>query len=71
MSKVLKALPLAILGAAGLTVIGCGPSQSPSTLAVGFLAPTFTLPASDGSQVSLSDYGGRDGVLLYFHMASG
>jgi len=33
-------------------------------------APAFTLPSSDGSTVSLSDFAGQP-VLLYFHMANG
>jgi cytochrome oxidase Cu insertion factor (SCO1/SenC/PrrC family) len=39
-------------------------------LAVGDLAPNFSLPAADGSSVSLTDYAGQP-VLLYFHMAKG
>ena len=34
-------------------------------------APAFTLPSADGSTVSLSDYNGKQPVLLYFHMAVG
>jgi len=34
-------------------------------------APAFTLPSSDGESVSLSDYAGKQPVLLYFHMAVG
>ena len=41
-----------------------------ATPAVENQAPAFTLPASDGSTVSLSDYAGQP-VLLYFHMANG
>lgn len=40
-------------------------------LQVGDVAPAFTLPATDGSQVSLTDYVGQQPVLLYFHMAVG
>ncbi|NJL94908.1 MAG: redoxin domain-containing protein [Anaerolineae bacterium] len=40
-------------------------------LQVGDAAPAFTLPATDGSQVSLADYVGQRPVLLYFHMAVG
>lgn len=38
-------------------------------LDVGDSAPDFTLPASDGSTVSLGDF--DEPVLLYFHMADG
>src|SRR5437870_2403994 len=30
-------------------------------------APDFSLPASDGSHVSLKDYRGRKAVILYFY----
>jgi peroxiredoxin Q/BCP len=39
-------------------------------VAVGDRAPAFTLPAADGSDVSLADFGGRP-VLLYFSMGPG
>ncbi|GAB3701263.1 thioredoxin-dependent thiol peroxidase [Mariniluteicoccus flavus] len=38
-------------------------------LAVGDAAPAFTLPAADGSEVSLSDFAGRR-VVLYFYPAA-
>lgn len=40
-------------------------------LSVGGMAPGFTLPSADGSDVSLSDYVGKTDVLLYFHMGYG
>jgi len=40
------------------------------SLAIGESAPGFTLPAADGSSVSLSDYQDKP-VLLFFHMAVG
>lgn len=33
-------------------------------------APTFTLPADDGSEVSLKDYKGRHVVLFFYPKAS-
>ena len=39
-------------------------------LAPGDPAPDFTLPASDGSSVSLADYRGRQ-VIIYFYPAAG
>jgi thioredoxin-dependent peroxiredoxin len=39
-------------------------------LAVGDPAPEFTLPDSEGNQVSLSDYRGRS-VVVYFYPAAG
>ncbi|MGB7396667.1 MAG: peroxiredoxin, partial [Candidatus Macondimonas sp.] len=37
------------------------------TLTVGDKAPSFTLPTADGRQVSLSDYRGRQPVVVYFY----
>jgi cytochrome oxidase Cu insertion factor (SCO1/SenC/PrrC family) len=34
-------------------------------------APDFTLPGIDGEEITLSDYEGRQPVLLFFHMAMG
>jgi cytochrome oxidase Cu insertion factor (SCO1/SenC/PrrC family) len=45
-------------------------SDSAGSPAVGDRAPTFTLPAADGSRVSLSNFSGRP-VLLYFSMGPG
>jgi cytochrome oxidase Cu insertion factor (SCO1/SenC/PrrC family) len=46
----------------------CGDDDG-AGLEVGDAAPDFTLPASDGSSVSLGDF--DEPVLLYFHMADG
>ena len=48
----------------------CGGNADTGEIAVGNPAPDFTLTASDGAQVSLSDYKGQP-VLLFFHMAGG
>ena len=37
------------------------------TLNLGDKAPQFTLPTADGRQVSLSDYRGRQPVVVYFY----
>lgn len=62
-----------------LALAACGGEEEPAAtlspaadegLVVGADAPAFTLPASDGSTVSLGDFAGKP-VLLYFHMAVG
>ena len=64
----LLALPVALL------VSACGGDSATPTpeerIRPGVEGPDFTLPASDGSTVSLADFQGRP-VLLYFHMAMG
>jgi len=63
-------LLLSLLGAA---LAACGSDQKESAkggLAVGDVAPVFSLSASDGSSVSLAAYQGQP-VLLFFHMADG
>ena len=47
----------------------CGSNQQAP--AVGDPAPDFSLNATDGDTISLSDYQGKQAVLLYFHMAVG
>ena len=71
-SRVLRVLILVL--AVLLVVAACGDDDSSDVdldagLDVGDPAPAFTLEASDGSTVSLSDYDGP--ALLYFHMADG
>lgn len=53
-----------------LALAACQPAPALVTAESKDLAPAFTLPSSDGSQVSLADYAGQP-VLLYFHMANG
>ena len=48
----------------------CGNNLISNEIAVGNQAPDFKLTASDGRQVSLSEYQGQP-VLLFFHMAGG
>lgn len=50
----------AVLGLAGLT----GYAQAPVELKVGDVAPPFTLKASDGKTYSLSDFKGKQAVVL-------
>ena len=39
-------------------------TTSPRVLAVGDMAPDFSLPGSDGKQYSLANYRGQQGVVL-------
>ena len=52
------------------TLAGCSGGKQ-ENLAIGDTAPDFTLPATNGKNVSLEDYKGKQPVLLYFHMAVG
>ena len=76
----IKLMLVVLLLPLALVISACGtqeaePTQSTEStdstgLNVGDTAPDFSLPASDGSTVSLSDYADKP-VLLYFHMAVG
>jgi cytochrome oxidase Cu insertion factor (SCO1/SenC/PrrC family) len=54
-----------------LPTLQTGDETPASSVAIGEPAPDFTLPASDGGQVSLASYKGQQPVLLFFHMAAG
>lgn len=43
------------------------PPIEPERVAVGDVAPDFTLPAHDGGAVTLSDFRGKRDVLLVFY----
>ena len=51
-----------------LLLQGCSSQEG---LSVEDQAPTFSLPSSTGSEVSLDDVIGEKPALLYFHMAVG
>jgi len=66
----LKTLYMIIfLLATSLSLQAC--SSQPEEIAVGVKAPDFSLPASSGGEVALSDYKGEKPTLLFFHMAVG
>jgi hypothetical protein len=52
-------------------VTACGGSGGGGALAVGDAAPAFSLPSADGRTVSLSEFRGKQALLLYFSMGPG
>ena len=54
----------------GFAIWATGSKPTGGTVAASKAAPAFTLPASDGSDVSLSDFRGQS-VLLYFNEGVG
>mgnify|MGYP001828511658 FL=1 len=68
-SKTILLTLLVLLLIATVLLQAC--SSTPEGIQVGAQAPDFTLPSSEGTQVSLSDYTGEQPVLLFFHMANG
>lgn len=44
------------------------PTPAPLKLKVGDVAPDFTLPATDGTKVKLSDFRGKSNVVLAFYV---
>jgi len=48
------------------TTLGAGISPAATTLGVGEAAPDFSLPATNGKTAKLSDYRGRNHVVLAF-----
>ena len=68
-SKTILLTLLVLLLVATVLLQAC--SSAPEGIQVGAQAPDFTLPSSQGTPVSLSDYTGEQPVLLFFHMANG
>jgi len=52
----------------GLFILGC---SSQADLSEGDQAPLFTLPSSEGAEVSFEEINDGQATLLYFHMALG
>jgi hypothetical protein len=65
------ALILLVLSILLVSLLNACSQQASGGLKVGDVAPDFTLQDTSGNPVSLSDYKGKQPVLLYFHMAVG
>lgn len=56
-----------IISAFAVSAFGqAAPAPPPMTLKVGDMAPDFTLPDTTGSKVKLSDFRGKNNVVLAF-----
>src|SRR6201998_946804 len=62
----MKKLSATIITLIALTLAAMAASETQTQPAVGQAAPEFSLPTSDGSQVSLKDFKGK-WVVLYFY----
>jgi thioredoxin-dependent peroxiredoxin len=61
--RILFILAVAVVAAAAIATVHAADQTMPS---VGQIAPTFTLPSQDGSQISLDSFRGK-WVVLYFY----
>ncbi len=66
--RILSLLPLATGFAAMLGAQQFAPPKT--SLKVGDMAPDFTLPATSGAKVRLSDFRGKSNVILAFFPAA-
>ena len=65
-------LTLALLGTVFCAIVNAQQGVTPphTHLKVGDMAPDFTLPATTGGTVHLSDFRGKDNVVLAFFPAA-
>ena len=59
-------LAVAVLAAVSVVAVRAGTQSNQMLPAVGQVAPTFTLPSQDGTQISLTSFRGK-WVVLYFY----
>jgi len=66
MKKLLLILGIISAFAASAFAQAASPTPPPMTLKVGDMAPDFTLPDTAGQKVKLSDFRGKNNVVLAF-----
>lgn len=66
----MKLTRVSLLGLLAVSLFAADPQPGKTTLKVGDMAPDFTLPATNGKQVKLSDFRGQKTVVLAFFPAA-
>ena len=66
----MKSLTVVLLGAAVAACLGAQITPPKTHLKVGDMAPDFTLTATNGQKVKLSDFRGKKAVVLAFFPAA-
>jgi len=61
-------LAMGVYGQGTQPAAAARPTPAPLALKLGDEAPDFTLPATDGTKVKLSDFRGKSNVVLAFYV---